>query len=76
MPDFLEHRDNWILWRSLGHEVEGQWVAPVSFKEAQEMPKKMLDTFLTLDNYFGKMSKQWAKKMAQQEKEVQEALAR
>jgi hypothetical protein len=48
-----------LLWRTLGWYTEsGAWVAPVSFVEAQNMPKKMLKTFLTLDDVLSRMERQ------------------
>lgn len=67
LNDFHAYRDNWTLWRTLGHFSEsGSWVAPVSFIEAQTMPKPMLDVFLTLDDIIGRMQKQYAEKKAKE----------
>jgi len=61
--DFLRHRDDWLLWRNLGHvDTNGAWIAPVSFTEAQQLPAKMLNVFFSLDNLVEKMMKQKADK--------------
>lgn len=54
--DFLKYRDDWKLWRSLGHFTDsGAWVAPVSFQEAQALPMDMIQVFFTLDNLLERM---------------------
>jgi len=63
IEQFHLHKGNWLLWRNLGHfDQSGSWVAPVSFVEAQSLPKDMLDTFFELDNLVSKTIKQTAKK--------------
>lgn len=57
--DFLEYKDDWILWRALGHTNEaGSWVAPISFLEAQRIPDRMLNIFFTLDDMLGRLQRQ------------------
>lgn len=61
--DFYRYRDAWKLWRSVGHyDSGGAWVPPVSFQEAAEMPRVMLDVFQGLDHYLSQMQKHQAKK--------------
>ena len=63
IEDFHKYKGDWLLWRNLGHYNEsGAWVAPVSFNEAMELPKVMLDVFFELDNLIQKMMKQMTKK--------------
>jgi hypothetical protein len=61
--DFLKYRETWLLWRSLGrYDGNGSWVAPLSFPEAIDLPKAMLDVFQELDHFFEQMKKHQAKK--------------
>lgn len=61
--DFIENKDEWILWRTLGHYTDnGAWVPPVSFLEAELMPKRKLDAFFALDNLVELMRKQQRRK--------------
>lgn len=61
--DYRDYKDEWILWRTLGrYDSNGVWVAPVSFLEAELLPKRKLDLFFSLDNIFEIMRKQNAKK--------------
>lgn len=61
--DFLKYRDAWKLYRSLGHyDSGGAWVPPISFREALDMPKAMLDVFQELDHFLGQMQKYQAKR--------------
>ena len=61
--DFLEYKSEWILWRSLGaYNQDNVWVAPVSFVEAENMPKRKLDAFLILDDLLELMRKQLVRK--------------
>lgn len=62
IDDFRAFRDNWTLWRNLGHHIDGSWVAPVSFLEALRIPKAELDIYFILDDVFGRMQRQFAKK--------------
>jgi len=62
LKSFFAHRDNWLLWRALGHYENGSWVAPVSFLEAQRIKKEALDVFMTLDDWYGRMRRQNEKK--------------
>ncbi len=64
LEQFHRYRDDWLLWRALGHYVDESWVAPVSFVEASEMAKEMIDTFKTLDDLIGRMRRQFQKKKA------------
>jgi hypothetical protein len=58
-----------LLWRALGSYTEsGTWKAPVSFIEAQTLPKEMLDTFFKLDDVISRMEKQYMKKVAKKKK--------
>ncbi|GIK43988.1 MAG: hypothetical protein BroJett011_78210 [Chloroflexota bacterium] len=57
--DYVRYKDNWIVWRSLGHvDANGTWVAPVSFTEALRLPAKMLEVFFYLDDLVDKMARQ------------------
>ena len=63
LSDFHKYKGDWLLWRALGKfDGNGNWTAPLSFMEALELPKAMLDTFLELDSIFAKMQRQRAKK--------------
>lgn len=69
LEDFYLYRDEWKLWRSLGHYVDVDnvtWVAPISFAEASDMPRAMLDVFLTLDGMLSKMRAQFLKQKAKE----------
>lgn len=68
---FHAHRDNWTLWRALGHySPSGSWVTPVSFLEAQQLPKEALDVYLMLDDLLGRMQRQFNKKKAQDDNDA------
>jgi len=64
MADFMQYRDLWKLWRSLGHyDGNESWVAPISFLEATQVPnKRMLDTFFEMDDFFERMKRHRRKK--------------
>jgi hypothetical protein len=48
-----------MLWRSLGYYSDsGSWVPPVSFLEAQQLSKPMLDVFMKLDDILDRMREQ------------------
>lgn len=55
---FLKYRDAWKAYRSLGHYDGESWVSPLSFKEAMEMPREMLEVFQELDFFLEQMKKQ------------------
>ncbi len=57
--DFLKYRELWKnLWRLLGHyDSNGNWVAPVSFAEARQLPQAMLNVFQELDHFLEQMKK-------------------
>ncbi len=59
--DFLKYRELWkTLWRPLGrYDGNGNWVPPVSFSEARELPQGMLIVFQELDFFFEQMKKQF-----------------
>jgi hypothetical protein len=60
---FYRYRDEWLLYRSLGHETDaGAWVSPLSFSEVLSMPKEKIDVFQGLDHFFAQMQKHNAKK--------------
>lgn len=53
---FDKYKSLWLLWRALGHETDsGRWVAPLSFSEALRFPKQMIDFFLDMDGFLGRM---------------------
>jgi hypothetical protein len=57
------YKDDWLLWRTLGYtDADGMWIAPVSFLEAQSLPKAMLNVFLQLDDILFRMQQQILKK--------------
>jgi hypothetical protein len=60
--EFLQHREAWKLYRSLGHYQDGAWVPPISFLEAVTLPKAMLDVFQELDHFLSQMQKHQMKK--------------
>ena len=61
--DFLEYKSIWLLWRNLGHVTEGgSFVPPISFMEADQLPKVMLDVFFELDSWIDKMMRELAKR--------------
>lgn len=65
MVDFMRYRGDWKLWRALGsRDTEGNWHAPISYLEAQKLPKAMLDIFFILDDYFERMRNKRAKMKA------------
>jgi hypothetical protein len=56
--EFLQYREAWTLYRRMGHyDSGGAWVPPISFLEALEMPKAMLNTFQGLDHFLDQMQK-------------------
>jgi hypothetical protein len=55
--NFIKYRKSWLLWRALGHYSDGLFVAPISFNEALQLPKNMLDVFFELDTYLVRMQK-------------------
>src|SRR5262245_48154807 len=41
---FRKYKDEWLFYRSLGHETEsGAWVSPLDYEKAKEYPKEMID---------------------------------
>ena len=59
---FYKYRDEWILYRSLGHETEsGAWVSPLSYLEALTMPKEKIDVFQGLDYFLAQKKRHKAK---------------
>lgn len=66
--EFDIYKDDWMLWRALGtYNGSGAWVAPVSFLEAQDLPKRQLDVFFALDDFLDRMYQQKAKQKAKQD---------
>jgi hypothetical protein len=60
---FLKYRDGWKLYRSLGrHDGAGNWIPPISFTEAIEMPAEMLNVFQELDHFLAQMQRHQAAK--------------
>jgi hypothetical protein len=60
--DFMKYRDGWKLWRAVGrYDGNGSWIPQISFKEAAELPKAMLDVFQELDFFLAQMQKYMAK---------------
>ena len=63
MDEFNEHKGNWLLYRSLGHQTDsGVFVSPLSYNEAQAMPKRQVEMFMQLDEIAEKMIRQLSKK--------------
>lgn len=57
------YREVWLIWRKLGSpDVNGNWVAPVSFVESLGLPARMLAVFDELDEIVAKMQKQTSAK--------------
>lgn len=63
LADFLAYRSLWMLYRSMGrYDGNGNWVKPISFVEAARLPKRMISTFLDLDDFFERMKRHNDKK--------------
>lgn len=62
---FRKYKGSWLLWRSLGrYDGNGGWEPPLSFVEADELPKDKVDFFLAMDDILSKKQKQLTKKKA------------
>jgi hypothetical protein len=60
---FLKYKGSWLLWRSLGRrDASGNWEPPLSFVEADQLPKDKIDFFLSMDEVFRKKLAQLSKK--------------
>lgn len=57
--------DYWLLWRMLEKRVEA-FVLATNWQGA--LPKSMLETFLELDNFIGKMEAQFLEKKLKEKK--------
>ena len=58
LEEFLSYRDEWVLWRETGrYDGNGNWVVPVSFYEAIDMPERKLVVFQELDRFLEQMKK-------------------
>jgi hypothetical protein len=63
LDTFTKYKDLWLLWRALGKETElGSFEAPVSFKEAMDLPKELVSFCLEMDGFFLQMKKHRAAK--------------
>jgi hypothetical protein len=63
LDEFHEHKGNWLLYRSMGHMSDaGQFVPPISYHEAQAMPKREIEIFMCLDEIAEKTLRQMTKK--------------
>ncbi len=57
--EFEQVRDEWVLWRSLGHiDASGAWIPPITFDRLDTMPLRKLKIFLELDANLAKLAKQ------------------
>jgi hypothetical protein len=60
---FRKYREAWKRYRSLGHyDGNGNWVPPLSFVEALQLPAEMLAVFQGLDQFLEQMKRHHAKK--------------
>jgi hypothetical protein len=63
LDEFHEHKGNWLLYRSMGHLSDaGQFIPPISYHEAQAMPKREIEIFMCLDEIAEKTLRQMTKK--------------
>lgn len=62
---FQKYKGSWLLWRALGnYDANGNWGAPLSFVEADQLPKDKIDFFLQMDDIVKKKQAQLTKKKA------------
>ena len=62
---FQKYRGNWLLYRNLGrYDGNGNFVPPVSFLEARQLPKEETDFYFEMDDIMKKKLAQLAKKKA------------
>lgn len=63
LEEFHQYKGNWLLYRSMGHLNEsGAFVSPLSYTEAQGLPKRQVEMFLQFDELADKMIRQINKK--------------
>lgn len=62
LEEFNKHKGNWLLYRSMGKLGEnGIFEAPLSYFESQQMPRRELEIFMSLDDLAAKIIKRIAK---------------
>lgn len=56
MDEFHQHKGNWLLYRAMGEiNANGSFVPPLSYFEAQQMPKRTMQLFMIFDDYADRM---------------------
>jgi hypothetical protein len=63
MDEFYRYRGDWLLYRSLGHFSDaGAFIPPLSYADAQQMPKRQVEMFMEFDDITDRLQKQMSKK--------------
>ena len=58
---FHKYKGSWLLWRSLGrYDSNGSFAPPLSFLEADSLPKSKIDFFLAMDDILATKQRQLA----------------
>ena len=55
IEEFHLYKGNWLLYRGMGHTDEnGAFISPLTYFEAQQMPKREIEIFMRLDDLASK----------------------
>lgn len=53
IENFTRYKDAWLRYRQIGNfDANGNFMSPISFLEAEQLPKVMMDTFNELDHLY------------------------